>query len=142
MTGRLPRRSGGNAAFTLLEVLIAVAILAVVAASLLAMRLDAVRTERLQREHVELTQLIRSEAEALRVGASAPGTCSGVTDVHRDAGFVCEVELRCGFSADACSASSGGLRAYVIRAATPRGTALAVPLLFREDATRAIAAQR
>lgn len=128
--------------FTLLEVLIAIAILAVVAAALLATRLDAVRTERFQREHAELTQMIRSEAELLRVGASGPGMCSGMAPAQRDAGVVCEVEVRCGFSGDVCSVLAGGLRAYVILAATPGRPASEIPLLFRPDATRAVAAQR
>ena len=136
------RSPAGHAAFTLLEVLIAIAILAVVAGSLMAMRLDAVRTERFQRQHVELTQMIRSEAEILRVGAGGPGACSGMTDAHHEAGFICQVELRCGFSAVVCSDSAGGLDAYVIRAAAPGRTASDVPLLFRPDVTRAVAAQR
>ncbi len=142
MTGHLPRTPSGRGGFTLLEVLIAIAILGMVAASLLAMRLDAVRTERLQRQHAELTQLIRSEAETLRDGASGAGECSSITDAHRAAGFRCEVELRCGFSGDVCNALVGGLQAYVIRAIPPGGTALEVPVVFRSEATRAIAAQR
>lgn len=140
-TSRGVPKAGAGAGLSLVEVLVAVAILAMVAGFLMTMRLDAMRSDRAQREHTVLTQVIRSEAELLRAGGGSPGTCTTLGSDLRDAGFTCRVELRCGFSEAMCNAAPG-LAGYVIEAATPRGVADAVPLLFRSPAGRSIEAQR
>lgn len=146
-SARPSRRAGSaGAGFTLLEVLIAIALLAMVAGFLLQMRLDAVRHASAQRRHTQLTQLLRSEAEALRagagtIGAATIGSCSTLGDALEQDGFTCEVRAECAFSPAACAAGAG-LAAYVIRATGPGAETAEVPLLVRSRPTRWIVAQR
>lgn len=126
---------------TLLEVLVSVAVLALVATFLATMRIESLRSERVQREHALLSNLLRSEAELLRLGSAAAGTCSALTSDLVDAGFSCEVRRTCGFSTAVCS-DSVSLHAYVIHAATPGGASTELPLLFRTDSTSWIASQQ
>lgn len=130
-----------RAGLTLLEVLVAMAILAVVAGLLAQARLDAVRHGVAQREHVTVSHLLRSELEALRAGGANAGSCTTATVDLIDAGYACEVHEACTFPASMCT-GRGGTRGWVVRVTGPSGSVAEVPVLVRPDATRWVVALR
>ena len=129
------------AGLTLLEAMIALAILGLAAAWLLQVRVDGLRHAREQRRHVELTQLLRSEAEAIRAGAAHLGPCVSLTPEQAGRGVTCTVVEACGLPPAVCSAAPG-LRALRIEAAGPGGRTAELALVARDDPHRWIEARR
>lgn len=153
--GRPPIRSASHgrsrrstAGFTLLEVLIATALLGMIAGFLLQLRVDALRHEAAQRRHVVLTQWVRSEAEALRAGMAPVegGSAWPCTTASPDPasapheGYACHVQALCAFPPAMCGAA--GLRALVIRASDPLGASLEVALLVPDGVQHWVVASR
>lgn len=126
---------------TLLEVLIALAILGLVSGWLLQVRVGALRHAREQRRHVALTQLLRSEAESLRAGATHVGPCVSLTQEQAETGLTCRVVEACAFPASVCAAAPG-LRALRIEASGANGRAAELALITRAEPHRWIEARR
>jgi prepilin-type N-terminal cleavage/methylation domain-containing protein len=130
-----------KAGLTLLEVLIALAILAVVAGLLAQTRLDALRHTVAQREHTTVSHILRSELEALRAGSASEGPCATLSGEPRLAGYACDVREACAFPASMCS-GRGGTRGWIVHVTAPSGAEAEVPMLVRVDATRGVVAFR
>ena len=130
-----------RAGLTLLEVLVALAILAVVVGFLAQARLGAIRHGVAQRQHASVSHLLRSELEALRAGSASAGPCATASAAMTDAGYACEVLDACTFPAAMCS-GRGGTRGWLVRVTGPSGSVAEVPILTRPDATRWVVALR
>ena len=133
--------SGADCGLSLIEVLIAMAILAMIAGFLFQLRLDAVRHALAQRRHTALSQLLRSEAETLRAGAGAEGTCASLDAASAAEGFTCEVRQACTFPVAVCGAAPG-LVGWVIAAAPPGEPPVEVRILVRANPGRWIVTQK
>ena len=129
------------AGLTLLEVMIAVAILGLASGWLLQVRVDSLRHAREQKRHVTLTQLLRSEAEALQAGGTRVGRCVSLTEELADQGIACTVVEACAVPPAVCAAAPG-LRPVRIEAAGAAGPAAELALVTRPDHHRWIAGRR
>ena len=130
-----------RAGLTLLELMIALAILGLASGWLLQVRVDSLRHAREQRRHVALTQVLRSEAEVLQAGAAHVGPCVSLTPELADLGIACTVVDACAVPLAVCGAAPG-LRAWRIEASDPSGTVAELALVARADPHRWIASRR
>ena len=131
----------GRTGLTLLELMIALAILGLVSGWLLQVRVDSLRHAREQRRHVALTQLLRSEAEVLRAGAAHAGSCAALTTELADQRITCTVVEVCAVPLGVCGAAPG-LRAWRIEASGPSGSTAELALVTRAEHHRWIAGRR
>ena len=126
---------------TLLETMIALAILGLVSGWLLQVRVDSLHQAREQRRHVAVTQLLRSEAEELRAGGTHAGACVSLTAELTALGFTCTVLETCELPPAVCAAAPG-LRAHRIEASGPTGPAAELSIVTRAEPHRWIEARR
>lgn len=137
-----PSHGGGVRArrplgLTLVELLVALAVLGVVLAIMLAIQADAHRHARRMELRSVAAELVRSEAERLIAGATEGSGCPSLTASLREAGFGCEVSAGCGYGAAWCSAAPA-LRPYLVRVTDPDGVRHELAVLARAAPMRGV----
>lgn len=111
---RAPRPASG---VTLVEALVALAVLALAGAALASVQLGALRTSRTVQLRQQAAALLEGELLLLRLGAGpAAGECAAEP---LPSGWECEVELTCTYLLAPCD-----LLTFQVRVTPPEGSAL------------------